>query len=75
VASTVFVVTPKPSVTESLVFVLVDVVVVVTLLGVTVLIFLAVPLGTVTVENGPVVRTSVEVVVVVCVTIGVSTKS
>jgi hypothetical protein len=47
--------------------------VVVTRLGVTVLIFLAVPLGTVTVEKGPTVSTSVEVVVVVWVIVGVST--
>lgn len=39
--------------------------VVVTALGVTVLVFFTVPLGTVTVEKGPVVITSVDVVVTV----------
>jgi hypothetical protein len=50
---------------ESLVRVIVFVEVVVTALGLIVLIFLAVPLGTVTVEVGPAVTTSVEVVVIV----------
>lgn len=66
------VVTAKVLVQESLVRVMVFVDVVVTALGLTVLTFLAVPLGIVTVENGPVVTTSVEVVVTMEVEIGVS---
>lgn len=56
---------------ETRVFVIVFVEVAVTALGVTVLVSFAVPEGTVTVENGPVVTTSVEVVVMVCVWVGV----
>jgi hypothetical protein len=65
VAVTVLVVTPTCLVQETLVRVIVFVDVVVTALGLTVLIFLAVPLGTVTVEVGPAVTTSVEVVIIV----------
>jgi hypothetical protein len=56
---------------ETLVLVMVFVDVVVTGFGRMVLIFFAVPLGTVTVEKGPTVATSVEVVVIVWVTVGV----
>jgi len=72
VASTVLVVTPKLLVQECLVRVMVLVVVSVTAFGLIVLTFLAVPLGIVTVENGPAVTTSVEVVVTVEVLVGVS---
>lgn len=71
VAVTVLVTIPKSFVTDIFVLVISFVVVVVTAGGVTVLIFFAVPLGTVTVENGPVVITSVDVVVIVCVSVGV----
>jgi hypothetical protein len=72
VAWTVLVTVPKYLVHDCLVRVMVFVTVVVTAFGVTVLILLAVPLGMITVENGPVVTTSVEVVVMVCVRVGVS---
>lgn len=55
--------------TEVFVMTLVDVVVVGG--GVIVFVFLAVPLGSVTVDRGPVVMTFTNVVVVVCVWIGV----
>lgn len=71
VASTVFVVTSKCLVVETFVRVCVLVEVVLTGLGVIVLVFLAVPLGMVIVENGPVVIVSVEVVEKVSVMVGV----
>jgi len=71
VAVTVFVVTAKLVVIENFVLVKILFDVVVTGFGVTVFVFLAVPLGRVIVERGPVVETSVNVVVVVSVDRGV----
>lgn len=65
VAVTVLVVFAKFFVRVKDVFVIVFVEVVVVGAGVTVLVFFAVPLGKVTVDSGPVVIISVEVVVVV----------
>lgn len=74
VAVTVCVTMPKSMVTETLVLVMSFVEVVVTAGGATVTIVLAVPLGAVIVEKGPVVMTSVEVVVIVWVIVGVVVK-
>lgn len=71
VAVAVFVVTAKSWVTESLVLVMVLVEVVVVAGGVMVLVFFAVPLGSVTVDKGPTVMVSVSVDVAVRVSVGV----
>jgi hypothetical protein len=67
VAVTVAVVTEKTLVKENDVLVIIFVEVVVVGGGVIVFVFLAVPLGSVTVESGPVVTTLKKVVVVVWV--------